>query len=328
MRLHGYVLIMLMALGACNPLALAPPPPADGPILVLEVDADALRTQTLEDIAERMAEALRANSITYSGRGVSGDAARIAPTNAADLARTRDALAPIANAPDGTTIVTFSEADGYIEARLTDAHMEALLRQAAETSAQVISRRLSPTHPESIPITLQGAGRFTVRALSTIEPDLLSRIATTPGRLTFHLVNDNAEYVDRIPPGHFVAQPHPISDGRIEIVRERPSLTGENIERATPSADSHTGELVLSFQLDRGGAEIFCRLTREHTTERFAILLDQRVLTAPTVNEPICGGSAQISANFTPQNIQELATLLNAGALPAPVRLLEVRAGE
>lgn len=328
MRLHGYVLIMLMALAACNPLALVPPAPADGPILVLEVDADALRTESLEDIAERMAAALRTNSITYSGRGVSGDAARIAPSNAADLPRAHQALAALTHAPSGEPILAFSEADGYIEVRLTDAHMASLLRQAAETSAQVISRRLSPTHPETIPIAFQGAGRFTVRAPSTIEPDLLSRIATTPGRLTFHLVSDSADYVDRVPPGYYVAQPHAISHGDIEIVRERPSLTGDNIERATPSTDSITGEWVLSFQLDPAGAQIFCRLTREHTTERFAILLDNRVLTAPTVNEPICGGSAQISGNFTAQNAQELATLLNAGGLPAPVTLLEVRAGE
>ena len=73
------------------------------------------------------------------------------------------------------------------------------------------------------------------------------------------------------------------------------------------------------FRLDSEGARLFCRITRQHTNDRFAILLDNQVLTAPTINEPICGGSGQISGNFTPQSASELALMLNAGALPTPL---------
>lgn len=210
MSIRGYVLIMLMTLSACNPLALAPPPPADGPVLLLEVEVEALQVEALAETSERMAEALRANSISYSGRGVTGGAARIAVANAADIPRARAALAPLASAPDGTAILAFSEAAGYIEARLTDARLNELLQHAAETSAEVIRRRLSPNHPQSIPVTLLGEGRFRIRAPSTIEPDQLSRIATTPGRLSFHLVHDPATGTDlgHIPSGYFVAEPH------------------------------------------------------------------------------------------------------------------------
>jgi preprotein translocase subunit SecD len=82
----------------------------------------------------------------------------------------------------------------------------------------------------------------------------------------------------------------------------------------------------LSFQLDTEGASKFCQLTREHTGERFAVLIDSRVLTAPMINEEICGGTGQISGNFTAQSARELAAFLNAGGLPAPVRLIEIRA--
>lgn len=326
MGIRGLVLIMLMALGACNPLALVPPAPADGPILVLEVDSEAVRTEALEGAAERMAEVLRTSSITFSGRGVAGDAARITPTNAADISPAHQALLALATAPDGEAVLTLSETEGRIEARLTESHLAGLLQHAAETSAQIISRRLSPAHPESIPIAVQGNGRFTVQAPSTIEPDLLTRIVTTPGQLTFHLVNDGYPEPGRTPPGYIVVQPHPINRGQVEIVRERPTLSAEHITRATPNTDPQTGDWVLSFELDAAGAQIFCRLTREHTGERFAILLDQRVLTAPTINEPICGGSGQISGNFTAESARELATLLNAGGLPAPIRVLEMRA--
>jgi protein-export membrane protein SecD len=81
----------------------------------------------------------------------------------------------------------------------------------------------------------------------------------------------------------------------------------------------------LAFQLDGAGSRIFCRITSEYVNQRFAILLDNQVLTAPTINEPICGGSGQISGNFTPESASELALMLNAGALPTPLTVIEER---
>jgi preprotein translocase subunit SecD len=102
-------------------------------------------------------------------------------------------------------------------------------------------------------------------------------------------------------------------------------MTSEHLDRANPSTDAQTGEWVLAFALDREGARLFCRITRDNVGERFAILLDNRVLTAPRINEPICGGSGQISGNFTAQSASELAIMLNAGALPAPLILIDER---
>jgi protein-export membrane protein SecD len=82
---------------------------------------------------------------------------------------------------------------------------------------------------------------------------------------------------------------------------------------------------VLAFQLDSRGSTIFCRITRDYVNQRFAILLDNQVLTAPRINEPICGGSGQITGNFTPESASELALMLNAGALPTPLTVIEER---
>jgi protein-export membrane protein SecD len=109
------------------------------------------------------------------------------------------------------------------------------------------------------------------------------------------------------------------------VVERRPRLTGEHLTRANPSTDPQTAEFVLSFQLDSQGRTIFCRITRDYVNQRFAILLDNQVLTAPRINEPICGGSGQISGNFTPESANELALMLRAGALPAPLTVIEER---
>jgi protein-export membrane protein SecD len=125
--------------------------------------------------------------------------------------------------------------------------------------------------------------------------------------------------------GTIVAPPYPEIGDSQEVVERRPRLTGENLLRAFPSTDAQTGEYVMSFQLDNRGTRTFCRISREHTGERFAILLDGQVLTAPVIREPICGGSGQISGNFTAQSASELALMLNAGALPAPLTVIDER---
>lgn len=127
--------------------------------------------------------------------------------------------------------------------------------------------------------------------------------------------------VDRLPRGTMLAEPY-LSTSHPEVVVRRPRLTGENLMRAETATDELTGEFLLSFQLDQAGSQTFCQLTRQYAGQRFAILLDNRVITAPTINEPICGGSGQISGGFTAQSAQALAIILNAGALPAPITIV------
>ena len=120
-----------------------------------------------------------------------------------------------------------------------------------------------------------------------------------------------------------LVQPYPRIGQTAEVVERRPRFTGERLVRASPSSDPITGEFVLSFQLDTQGTLVFCRLTNEYTGQRFAVLLDNQVLTAPRINEPICAGTGQISGNFTAQSANDLAVILRAGALPAPLIVVE-----
>jgi protein-export membrane protein SecD len=211
---------------------------------------------------------------------------------------------------------------------MTPAHLRELSRQAAQQSIEVIRRRIDPDGTAEVSIARQGDDRISVQAPGVSDPEQLrSRIGQT-ALMTFHLVREvspEEAAAGRLPPGTMAVQPYPQLGGTPEVVERRPRLTGEHLTRANPSTDSQTNEFVLSFQLDSEGSRIFCRITRDYVNQRFAILLDNQVLTAPRINEPICGGSGQISGNFTAESANELAVMLRAGALPAPLSVIEQR---
>ncbi|MES1198498.1 MAG: preprotein translocase subunit SecD, partial [Pseudomonadota bacterium] len=302
-----------------------------GSYLLLEIDSEALRRQELDKVADSMASAMRSATpqIDITGRGVVGDAARMRIINLADVPRAMQALKRI-NDPvrSGGDSLAFTQLpDGSIEARLTDARVRELSRSAAEQAINVVRKRVDPNGNAETVIVRQGDNRIVVQAPGVDDPEVLKQRIGKTALLTFQMVDDSATPEDlqagRIPIGAMVAPPYPTIGNESEIVRRRPDLTGEHLQRARPQFDQTRGEWVMAFDLDDFGRRAFCRITTDNTNKRFAILLDNQVLTAPRINEPICGGSGQIEGSFTAQSASELSLMLNAGALPAPLTVIE-----
>jgi protein-export membrane protein SecD len=326
----AWVIVAMTIVAACDRLPTAAANQQGGAYLILDVDATTLRRRQLENVADLMASRLREAmpAIRYSGRGVLNDTARVRLVDQADLERARATLRGLASSPEtGMEIFTFTVAeDGVIEAHLTPSYLRDLSRQAAEQSIEVIRRRVDPTGMGGVEIARQGDLRIFVRAPRVMDPSQLRQSVGITGLLTFHLVREVSPEdgaAGHLPPGTMLVQPYPGIGATAEVVERRPRFTGERLARANPQTDPVTGEFVLSFQLDAHGTRIFCRITRDYTGQRFAVLLDNQVLTAPRINEPICGGAGQISGNFTGESASELAVLLNAGALPAPLIVVE-----
>ncbi len=301
-----------------------------GSHLLLEVDTTAMRHQQLDNLAEQMASTLREATprILYTGRGVSGDAARVTLVDPAQMQAAMRLLHPLTLNPNGgADPITIRQGaqPGVIEARMTDDGMRALSRQAAQQSIEVIRRRVDPTGANEINPVREGDNRIVVQAPGVSDPQVLKDRIGQTALMTFNLVREGVNPQEGLPPGTVVAHPYPGVGNQTVVVQRRPEFTGERLVRASPSTDPQTGQFVLAFSLDSQGTRIFCRISREHTGHQFAILLDNQVLTAPTINEPICGGSGQISGNFTAQSASELAIMLNAGALPAPLTVIEER---
>ena len=115
-------------------------------------------------------------------------------------------------------------------------------------------------------------------------------------------------------------------DGTTKLnVNKRVVLSGDNLSTAVPKFDSQTNETIVSFSLDRVGAKRFGRFTSKNVGKRLAIILDNKIISAPQIREPITGGNGQISGDFTFQSATDLALLLRSGALPAPINIIEER---
>ncbi len=323
MRTFGILLVCATALfaAACDQLQqVVGPQEYNGASLIVEVDAAAAVERDLESISERMANALRESGISYSGRGAGEGAARIRLADASESPRALETLASLTS-----NMTLTAQPDGLIEARYTEEYLSQQAEALTVATIPILERRLAPVRAS---VAAHEAGRLIIR---TNDPNIggsVRWIISQEGRVTFNMVREVSP--DRVsagllPPRSQLAQPY-FQGTFAEVVDSRPSFTGENIANVSPSTDVHTGEFVLSFELDDEGKRIFCRITRDHVGERFAVLLDGKVLTAPRINEAICGGTGQISGNFTAESANELAIMMRAGALPAPLRIIEERA--
>jgi protein-export membrane protein SecD len=162
------------------------------------------------------------------------------------------------------------------------------------------------------------------------DPDSIKRLLGQTAKLTFHLVDMETSpeqaLAGNLPPGS-VLLPSDEGDrtgGAMQyVVRKRVEVSGESLVDAQPTY--YQNQPVVSFRFDSVGGRKFGNITRDHVGELLAIVLDDRVISAPRIDEPILGGSGIIRGSFTVQEANELAVLLRAGALPAPLEIVEER---
>ena len=151
------------------------------------------------------------------------------------------------------------------------------------------------------------------------DPNRIKSLLGKTANLTFQFISQNNEE-------SFGTEKLSFEDGsRDAIVGKRIILSGDNLIDAKPTMNTETNETVVSFSLDRVGAKKFGRATSTGVGKQLAIVLDGKIISAPTIREPIISGSGQISGGFTFQSATDLALLLRSGALPAPLNIIEER---
>lgn len=218
------------------------------------------------------------------------------------------------------------EDDGTITVEYTEQAIMEIKRSTIQQSIEIIRRRVDETGTREPTIQAQGEDRILVQLPGVENPERIKELLGRTARMTFHLVDMDVTpqqiAAGQVPSGSRVL---PMADGGGNIaIRRRSLLSGEMLTDSQPSFDQY-GESVVSFRFNSIGARKFGDITKENTGKLFAIVLDGEVVTAPRINEPITGGSGQISGNFTPQSANDLAILLRAGALPAPLTVAEER---
>ena len=214
---------------------------------------------------------------------------------------------------------------------------------AIGTSIETIRRRIDQLGTTEPNIQRQGRIRILVQVPGFDDPKKLKDLIGKTGKLSFHQVriDKTAEEARRTgrPAGTIIIKADPsdvTSAGRSYLLVKRPIVDGEDLVDAQPGYDQRSNEPIVSFRFNSSGAKRFGRFTRDHVKEPFAIVIDNgindltkkrdiHVISAPVIQEPILGGSGQISGSFTIDSVTELAILLRSGALPATLSIIEER---
>ncbi len=218
---------------------------------------------------------------------------------------------------DGKTITL-----SYSEKQEEEMRQDALVR-----SIEIVRRRIDALGTKEPSIQSQGGKYILVQLPGVDNPERIKELIGQTAKMTFHLVNESVS-MEQIQAGRAPAGteflPYIDSPGTVVPVYSRVEVSGESLKDSQADFDQHNMP-VVSTVFDASGARRFAKLTTEHVNERFAIVLDGKVLSAPVIREPIPGGRGQISGGFSLQGAKDLAVLLRSGALPAPLTVIEER---
>src|SRR5690606_39207248 len=200
---------------------------------------------------------------------------------------------------------------------------------AVDASITVISNRIDALGTREPSITRQGEDRIVVQAPGESDPAELERIIGQTAKLTFQMVDEvnsvEEALAGRIPPdAELVPGARTAGPAAYYLVKKRVLVSGENLTNVNVGMDQNQRP-AIDFRFDSQGARRFGDVTAQNIGKRFAILLDGRVISAPTIQSAILGGSGQITGNFTIASASELVTLLEGGALPAQLNVEERR---
>jgi preprotein translocase subunit SecD len=315
-----------------------------GSHLLLEVKAGVIIEEELDSVVDELRTQLRAARLGYTGLGIEGTSVSFRVRDPADIPAVTaiiddvvgqlsasggivgDLLGGVGQQPM-TSFEVVSTDDGQFRLTLTEQMIIDRKNRAIEQSLEVIRRRIDELGTREPTIQRQGTERIIVEVPGVENPEDLKGILQAEAKLTFHLVDHAATNSNRPPPGS-ISLPGEDLDGSGQpinvIVKKRVVVSGDRLVDAQPTIGDG-GRPVVSFRFDTVGARKFGDATQANVGRQLAIVLDRKVISAPVIRDAILGGSGVISGSFTVRQTQELSILLRAGALPAPLNILQER---
>jgi preprotein translocase subunit SecD len=303
-----------------------------GSHLLLEVDSAAVRKEQLQSINDDVLRVLRQARIPFTGRAIRGSSVEVHITRDTDLdnalAKLRELSQPIAGFAGSTGQRTIAVAANGNTVTLspTEPAITERVRQAVDQSIQIVERRVNELGLVEPTIQREGADRILVQVPGLQDPSRLKEILGKTAKLDFRMVDvtTTPEQAEQSRPADSEILPGE-TPGQKFLIEKRVLVSGADLVDAQPGFDQRTNEPVVNFRFNSAGARKFAEVTQANVGKPFAIVLDNKVISAPVIREPILGGSGQISGNFTVQSANDLAILLRAGALPAPLTIIEER---
>ena len=291
-----------------------------GSHLLLEVATDVVIEERMQGLVDQTRSELRSAKLGYTDLGLANGAVHFKLTDPSQAEKAKEAIREM------DRDLEVAVAGNELTLRMTEAKITERRQSAMEQSIEIVRRRIDETGTREPSIQRQGENRILVQLPGVDDPEHIKNLLGQTAKLSFRLVDETASTGDpnttRIPPGTELLQSME-EKGRAMVVQKRVMVSGDTLVDAQPSFQN--GEPVVSFKFDSVGGRRFGDATRTNTGHLFAIILDNKIISAPVIREPILGGSGVISGHFTTQSAQDLALLLRAGALPAPIKILEER---
>src|SRR5262245_6383031 len=307
-----------------------------GSHILLEVDAAAVRKEKLEQLRDEVRRVLRDARVGLQGAPViRGNSVEVRIREAdlqQGLAKLRELSQPIGGLL-GTTgqrnIDIATGQGGLVQLTLTEPAILERIRQAVDQSIQIVDRRVNELGTVEPLIQRQGVDRILVQVPGLQDPTRLKELLGKTAKLDFRMVDQSmtAEQAlqTRPPPESEILYGTAKEGKQPYLIEKRVIVSGGDLVDAQPAFDPRTSEPGVTMRFNASGARRWAQATTENVGRPFAIILDNEVISAPVIREPIIGGSSQISGSFTVQSANDLAILLRAGALPAPLTIIEER---
>lgn len=289
-----------------------------GSHLLMQVDIDDLRLNDHQQLAEQITDALREARIFIQPVSVNKNQLIIIPKDSNRLTEIKQiARSYIKDPKGGLALFSIEDDHNRLTITPTKAHSENLTKDAVEHSLKVVRQRLNESGLVDPTITKQGSDGILVQLPGVDDPGYIRTLLGTTAKMTFHWAA-NAETSG-------VIKAQGMTEGEVYTLEERGALEGQHIKDANLVFSQENGQPVVSFELDKEGARLFGEMTKNNIGRSLAIVLDDKVITAPVIRSVIAGGRGEISGSFTVAEANELALLLRAGALPVPLNVIEER---
>ena len=304
-----------------------------GSYLQMQVDMDTVVRERLDAMVDTARQSLRRDEIGYTGLAAQASGKRIVlrlrdpAQQGAALAALRGAFGGAVQTSSSTTapdVEVAALADGQIAAALSPVALTARGQAAVTQSIEIVRRRIDETGVLDPQITRQGDNRIVVQLPGVSDPERIKALLGTTARMTFHLVDEAADPgATAAPPGDLLLALQDNPKARIAVLKDV-AVDGADLTDAR-AGTNQDGRWVVNFTFDGTGTRKFAAVSTANVGHKFAIVLDNLVITDPVIQTPITGGRGEISGSFDAARANDLAVLLRAGALPAPLTVVEER---
>lgn len=309
-----------------------------GAHLLLALDQDEIRKDWLQGVQDSSRASLREARIGFSAIGVDGGTVKVTLVKAEDAGRAETELkkliSPVGNAVLGTggnDLVIAKIGDNQFTITPTQMGFDQRLTNATTASIETINRRVNALGTAESTVVRQGKDRILVQYPGLNDTTVLKNLIGQTAKLSFHAVHPTISpeeaRASRIPLGYKIYASTDVERGGPTeyLLQETSIVPGDDLDDAQPGFDSRTTEPIISFRFNTAGARKFGKYTQDNVGRPFAIVLDDKVISAPVIREPILGGTGQISGSFTVESANNLAIQLRSGALPAKLTVVEER---